>query len=816
MVSWSTRLTGLLTMALVAALLLVAPGPAAYATGDSPPPSATMTPGTVPVSWTPQVLDGAVLAITQVGDLTVLGGTFTRVATSNGATKYDRSLIVAFDSRTGAIQTAFAPSIERSGDQPPDVRMLLPGPTPGTVLVGGAFNTVNGQTRRNLAVLNLADGSIDSTFNPPALNGAVNSAVRAGNRYLIGGIFTAPNRLGLASLDATTGALDSYLKVSLTVNHNWYDGCPKDVCAQSGVGATELALSPDGSQLAVVGNFRKADGLDRDQVVLISLGTGSAQVRTDWATSAFALECNKKRFDSNVRAVDFGPDNSYIVVASTGGVVQGTCDATARLEADVSGDDVAPTWIANSGKDTFLSITATTAAIYAGGHFRWLNNDTGNDSASYGAVPRPSIVALDPASGRPLTWNPGRLPRGVGVSALLVTDAGLWIGSDTNYMGNYTYYRPRIAFLPFSTGATVSLGVTPTLPTGVVLGGPLSGGDTAVFRAVDGVEVDSTDVGPDQETGTTVPWSKVGGAVRVDDWLYVILDGTFYRAEFDGGSLGTLVAVNPYNDPLWCAVFNDGKYLNGVLPDFYSELRDVTALAYADGKLYYAKAGSTTLRYRFFSPDSGVVSPDNYAVPGQLPAGTVGLLLAGTDLYVADSDGNLSRLTLSAAGITGDPLVVSGPGTDDVNWAARAVFFTGVQDAPALSPSPTTISTPIPAECLAPPTPPTTPTPPTVKPKPKPAIVTSAAIRATKLKKNGRLVVKWRPATVRNGGVTGYRLASAKKKTTRWSGVANVSGTAHKAVWNKPKPGTTYRLRLTTVVTGSSAASTFKIKIPGR
>ena len=39
----------------------------------------------------------------------------------------------------------------------------------------------------------------------------------------------------------------------------------------------------------------------------------------------------------------------------------------------------------------------------------------------------------------PLAWNPGRNPRGAGAYALLATPQGLYVGSDTNYIGNYQY-----------------------------------------------------------------------------------------------------------------------------------------------------------------------------------------------------------------------------------------------------------------------------------------------------------------------------------------------------------------------------------------
>ena len=58
--------------------------------------------------------------------------------------------------------------------------------------------------------------------------------------------------------------------------------------------------------------------------------------------------------------------------------------------------------------------------LYIGGTFRTVNG-----------VARTAFAALDPINGLPLSWNPGR-DRGVGAFALVATDKGLWIGSDTD------------------------------------------------------------------------------------------------------------------------------------------------------------------------------------------------------------------------------------------------------------------------------------------------------------------------------------------------------------------------------------------------
>lgn len=426
----------------------------------SPKPVHDRVVSAVPVSWTPQILNGRTLDIAQVGDSVVVGGIFTQVAPSGGTPVLNRTNVFAFSATNGAINTNFAPSVSNG-----DVRAVEPGPTAGTVYLAGSFQGVNGTTRK-VVLVNVATGQLVPGFTAPAMNGAVNDIQLVGNRLYVGGVFTTVGGQpynGLVSLNATTGARESFLSVALTENQN-YTG--QSGQAQGPVGAKAISVTPQGDQLAVIGNFRKADGLERRQMVVIDLTGPVAAVRADWKTNRYAPACFSNAFDSYIRGVTSAPDGSYFAVTTTGGHNSGTlCDSVARWDITDTGDDVQPEWSDLTGGDTLLGVASSGHAIYVGGHQRWLNNPNASDYPGSGAVPRPGLGAVDVQSGMPISWNPGRNPRGVGAEAIYISDAGLWVGSDTEQIGNWRYKRPRIAFFPVSTGAPLGAGSTGDVPS---------------------------------------------------------------------------------------------------------------------------------------------------------------------------------------------------------------------------------------------------------------------------------------------------------------------------------------------------------------
>jgi PKD repeat protein len=652
----------------VIGLALVAPPPAEAAQGSTPGPPNTL-PSAVPSASTPNVNDGRVFGIAQVGSTMVIGGTFTQVAGQA------RGYVAAFNKTTGVL-TSFAPTLNNY------VNQVIPGPNDHTVYVAGAFTAVNGTADTFVTLLDLNTGQRVAGFNPPSFqyNEAKDIVLRS-NRLYVAGSFTKVGGVshgGLVSLNATTGAVDPFVGVAFTGHHN-----DSGSGAQGAVGPSDIDVTPDGSKLVAVGNFKYADGMLRNQVAIVNLTGPSAQIQADWATTRYAPYCFNWAFDQTVRGVSMSPDGSFFVVASTGGGNPGTlCDAAARFETNATGSDIQPTWIDQSGGDTLWGVTITNTAVYVGGHNRWMNNPNGVDHARAGAVPRAGLMALDLKTGRPFKWNPGRVPLGVAVFALLATDDGLWLGSDTDYIGPHKYKRQKLAFFPYTGGYQAASTQVGTIPGTIYLGS--NGSSTNQLRSV---AFDGTTAQPAQNLSTQgIDFNNWRGAFMVGNRVYYgYTDGYLYSRTFDGTTFGSAVQVNPYHDPDWMNVETGlGDTFDGALPSLYGQLGNVTSMFYSNGRLYYTLLNDATLRWRWFLPDSGIVDETSFNVTSSVNFSQAnGIYIAGGKLdYGSRSDGLLRSATFSGGVVSGSPTVV-GAGVD---WRNKGAFL---YNAPAPNQPPT-------------------------------------------------------------------------------------------------------------------------------
>ncbi|MGC3994504.1 MAG: PKD domain-containing protein [Propionicimonas sp.] len=408
-----------------------------------------------PAAFTPHVLDGSVYSVVQVGNTMILGGDFSQVRNNSNTTVLTRNRLVAFDATTGVISTTFAPNPNGT------INVVLPAGDGTSVYVGGSFTTISGQSVKNLARINVADGSVVSTFNGGSPTGVVKDLKLSNGHLWVAGAFThirSTAQPALATLNPTTGAFDSFYRGTIAGVHK----------AGSVTNVYKMDVSPDGKRLVAVGNFDTLNGVKNHQLALLDL-TGATAVPADFQTNFYEAGCSSS-FDTYMRDVDFSPDSTFFVVGTTGAYGGSTapCDTTARFDVSQTGTSIQPSWIDYTGGDTTYSVEVTNTAVFVGGHQRWQNNAYAGDNAGPGAVSRPGIAALSPVNGIPFSWNPTRT-RGVGLFDFLNTSQGLWAVSDTDRIGNYEYHG-RVALFP-ANGTTVPAVSSPAFPNDVYSAG---------------------------------------------------------------------------------------------------------------------------------------------------------------------------------------------------------------------------------------------------------------------------------------------------------------------------------------------------------
>jgi len=244
----------------------------------------------------------------------------TWVATGSGVKRFDPS---------GApFQTSNIASVEGK------VYALLVQPD-GKVVIGGEFSKVGGQTRRNVARLNL-DGSLDTAFKADTDatadtdgngSGVASRVVAIGRqpdgKILIGGYFVSINGKSqkyLARVNGTTGALDTTFKA--VVNG----------------GVTAFAIDHAGD-VVIGGEFTQVSGLTRGRIAkLNAAGTVYPNAFTAVANGGLVYSLGQEQ---NGRVLVGGNFTSLGGVANTAGLAAVFNASTAGVEITAMVDPVA-------------------------------------------------------------------------------------------------------------------------------------------------------------------------------------------------------------------------------------------------------------------------------------------------------------------------------------------------------------------------------------------------------------------------------------------------------------------------------------------
>lgn len=381
-----------------------------------------------PAAFTPKVVLGTsgqtVYALAQVGTTMFAGGRFTQIRDANGTTTYSRANFAAFSATTGAVLPLSLPTDGA-------VQVIVPSPDGRAIYIGGDFRSIGGIAARGIVRFDLTTNALDRAF-LPGLDGGVTDAAFVGSRLIIAGAFTRH----LRAINPASGADTGYINLKLEGKVD-----PNDA-----IRVRRFAANPAGTTLVALGNFTSVAGQPRTQAFRVDLTPTSKATLSPWRAPRFDVRC---RVLMSSRGVDFSPDGSYFVIVTSGGPngTVGLCDAAARFETANVSATAAPTWINWTGGDSLYSVAATGAAVYVGGHQRWLDNPFGQNSAGPGAVSRPGIGAIDPTTGKALAWNPTK-DRNHGTEKLYATSAGLWVGSDGTFFAGQN--RPGIVFCPLT------------------------------------------------------------------------------------------------------------------------------------------------------------------------------------------------------------------------------------------------------------------------------------------------------------------------------------------------------------------------------
>lgn len=601
-----------------------------------------------PVDTTPFILNGRGDSVAKIGNRIYVGGTFTQVKNwQGGAPTVVQPYLLAYDATTGALDTTFKPVINAA------VEALAAAPD-GKLLVGGQFSTVNGVARGGLVKLDPATGATVAAFKGTVGGGWVTDLDVANGKVYVTGTFTkvkgvARQRLG--AVDATTGALDTTFDIPLT-------GQNPSGSAEIYMQEHRLDVSADGTKMILVGNFSVVGGQPRTQIALIDLTTSPASV-ANWSTSRYPFYSGLR---TNVNDAEIDPTGTYVAVAAgyppiwSNGVPVALGDHAARFELAATGQ-VEPTWWTSSPTDTFTSIAISGSAIYIGGHFRWINSRTSDDTT--GAVNRKALAALDPQSGVPFNWNPTR-DRGWGVIDMIVTDDQLVIVHDTKNVGGE--YHPRVAAFPLAGGSTPPARSLPTLPA--TLRTLPASGTTVTTSSFDGSVVGAATQIPDAGD-----WSWVRGAFMNGNALFAgSSDGHLYRYTWDGTTFSAPVDLNVRTD--WV----------GSPAQTFSSIR---AMAYDGTGIFFTKTNDPALYWSGFNLESGLVGGFQRVASSSDWRNVESLVVIGSTLYSTWAAGpNAGRLiAMPLTGITpnqGAAVALSGPGIDGRSWSGvETIAVTG-------------------------------------------------------------------------------------------------------------------------------------------
>ena len=433
------------------------------ASGGVKPSAAPGTPQLNKVG-TGQAAQDVIRELVPCGNNMYAVGRFTSI---QHGTVYTRNNIFSFKKTAPFTVTSWAPNVNGQVNA-----IAFNGSNCSRAYIGGSFSSVNGTAVSNIAEISTSTGNVISTFGHSA-NNTVWTMVYAKGHLLTGGDFHFINGSKnpfMASLSPVSGKDDGFIHLNISGDYAYCAAGGKPCTNSHHSQVYNQQLSHSGNLDLVEGRFTSVGGAARQQIFMLNVGGPKATV-TGW-TSPEWDGSNKAAYPYYqcwpsmafyVRSAAWSPNDSTVYLANTGfkpaqnpgpGARKGLCDSVSAWPA--AQRSVTHNWIEYSGCDSYYSVAADSAAVYAAGHPRWTNNSNACNAAGTGAFPDAGLQGFHPADGT--VWkNSGgsalyTMTR-ANADYMLITGSGLWIGSTNRYTlnrcGNTKARHSGICFLPY-------------------------------------------------------------------------------------------------------------------------------------------------------------------------------------------------------------------------------------------------------------------------------------------------------------------------------------------------------------------------------
>jgi hypothetical protein len=290
-----------------------------------------------------------------------------------------------------------------------DVRALALSPDGSRLYAGGSFTTVNGQTRKHVAAITVADHSLVSGWKGRAA-GMVRDLVVQGNTLYIAGKITSVDGValrGIGAVNATTGVRDAAFAFS----------ADNDV----------LGLALAGTKLVISGSFTRVNGTPRASLASIDLTTDRL---TGWSPSRLCSSCTQY-WD-----VQTDGTNAYVATSGNAGGAFALSDGHQPWKIIRGDGDFQAVWLPGDGK------------VYFGGHF---GKEIWSGAVKQNVVTASVVASVFIGNGQiDTSWTPKIYHTYPGCWTFTSTSSLLWVGGDFagEQVNGTNNKRPYLAAYP--------------------------------------------------------------------------------------------------------------------------------------------------------------------------------------------------------------------------------------------------------------------------------------------------------------------------------------------------------------------------------